>query len=189
MTSGENIHNAFAVVFKTLQSIEKLMSKCRTELDQNRYYMPAERFMRHHSDLTWEGWIYWSFILLFQRYEDGAVMDNGWIKFNLDDEDAYVSGEFVNVEERLEKAVTITELQYGQGVSDVKVDLVQYAKQFIGNPYVWGGVSLTNGADCSGFTMSIYKKYGVSLPHHAASQAQIGKSVSLSEIQPGDLVF
>ena len=110
-------------------------------------------------------------------------------QLNLDDEDAYVSGEFVDVEERLEKAVTITELQYGQGVSDVKVDLIQYAKQFIGNPYVWGGVSLTNGADCSGFTMSIYKKYGVSLPHHAASQAQMGKSVSLSEIQPGDLVF
>ena len=91
MTSGENIHNAFAVVFKTLQSIEKLLSKCRIELDQNRYYMPAERFMRHHYDLTWEGWIYWSFILLFQRYEDGAVMDNGWIdgpvyavEFNVD---------------------------------------------------------------------------------------------------------
>lgn len=124
-----------------------------------------------------------------EELEVTDVMDNGWIKFNLDDEDAYVSGEFVNVEERLEKAVTITELQYGQGVSDVKVDLVQYAKQFIGNPYVWGGVSLTNGADCSGFTMSIYKKYGVSLPHHAASQAHMGKSVSLSEIQPGDLVF
>lgn len=124
-----------------------------------------------------------------EELEVTDIMDNGWIKFNLDDEDAYVSGEFVDVEERLEKAVTITELQYGQGVSDVKVDLVQYAKQFIGNPYVWGGVSLTNGADCSGFTMSIYKKYGVSLPHHAASQAQMGKNVSLSEIQPGDLVF
>ena len=124
-----------------------------------------------------------------EELEVTDVMDNGWIKFNLDDEEAYVSGEFVDVEERLEKAVTITELQYGQGVSDVKVDLVQYAKQFIGNPYVWGGVSLTHGADCSGFTMSIYKKYGVNLPHHAASQAQMGKNVSLSEIQPGDLVF
>ncbi len=117
------------------------------------------------------------------------VMDNGWIKFLLDDEEAYVSGEFVDVEERLEKAVTLTELLYGQGVSDVRVDLVQYAKQFVGNPYVWGGTSLTNGADCSGFTLSIYKKYGVSLPHHAASQAQLGTKISLSELQPGDLVF
>lgn len=117
------------------------------------------------------------------------VMDNGWIKFMLDDDEAYVSGDYVDVEERLEKAVTLTELLYGQGVSDVRVSLVQYAKQYIGNPYVWGGTSLTKGADCSGFTMSIYKKYGVSLPHHAASQAQLGKKVSLAEAQPGDLVF
>ena len=56
------------------------------------------------------------------------VMDNGWIKFLLDDEEAYVSGDYVDVEERLEKAVSITELLYGQGVSDAKVSLVQYAK-------------------------------------------------------------
>ena len=95
----------------------------------------------------------------------------------------------MDVEERLEKAVTLTELLYGQGVSDVRVDLVQYAKQFVGNPYVWGGTSLTNGADCSGFTLSIYKKYGVSLPHHAASQAQLGTKVDYSQVQPGDLIF
>ncbi len=124
-----------------------------------------------------------------EELEVVEVMDNGWVKFLLDDEEAYVSGEFVDVEERLEKAVTLTELLYGQGVSDVRVDLVQYAKQFVGNPYVWGGTSLTNGADCSGFTLSIYKKYNVSLPHHAASQAQMGTKVSMSEIQPGDLVF
>jgi hypothetical protein len=117
------------------------------------------------------------------------IMENGWIKFLLDDEEAYVSGDYVDVEERLEKAVTLTELLYGQGVSDVRVDLVQYAKQFVGNPYVWGGTSLTNGADCSGFTMSIYKKYGVSLPHHAASQAQLGTKIEFSQLQPGDLVF
>lgn len=128
-------------------------------------------------------------IPLEEELEVVEIMDNGWVKFLLDDEEAYVSGEYVDVEERLEKAVTLTELLYGQGVSDVRVDLVQYAKQFVGNPYVWGGTSLTNGADCSGFTMSIYKKYGVSLPHHAASQAQLGTSVSFSEIQPGDLIF
>ena len=98
-----------------------------------------------------------------EQLEVVEIMENGWIKFLLDDEEAYVSGEYVDVEERLEKAVTLTELKYGQGVSDVRVDLVQYAKQFVGNPYVWGGTSLTNGADCSGFTLSIYKKYGVSI--------------------------
>ncbi len=124
-----------------------------------------------------------------EELEVVEIMDNGWIKFLLDDEEAFVSGEYVNVEERLEKAVTLTELLYGQGVSNVRVDLVQFAKQFIGNSYVWGGTSLTNGADCSGFTLSVFKKYGVSLPHHAASQAQLGTKVSLSEAQPGDLVF
>jgi uncharacterized protein YgiM (DUF1202 family) len=117
------------------------------------------------------------------------IMENGWIKFLLDDEEAYVSGDYVDVEERLEKAVTLTELQYGQGVSDVRVSLVQYAKQFVGNPYVWGGTSLTKGADCSGFTLSIYKQYGITLPHHAASQAQMGTKVEISQLQPGDLVF
>lgn len=124
-----------------------------------------------------------------EELEVVEIMDNGWIKFLLDDEEAYVSGDYVDVEERLEKAVTLTELMYGQGVSNVRVDLVQYAKQFVGNPYVWGGASLTNGTDCSGFTMSIYKKYGVSLPHHAASQAQLGTKVDYGSAQPGDLVF
>lgn len=124
-----------------------------------------------------------------EELEVEEIMDNGWVKFLLDDEEAYVSGEYVDVEERLEKAVTLTEIMYGQGVSDVRVSLVQYAKQFVGNPYVWGGTSLTNGADCSGFTMSIMKKYGISLPHHAASQAQMGTKISLAEAQPGDLVF
>lgn len=124
-----------------------------------------------------------------EELEVVEVMENGWIKFLLDDEEAYVSGDYVDVEERLEKAVTLTELKYGQGVSDVRVDMVQYAKQFVGKPYVWGGTSLTNGTDCSGFTMSIYRKYGVSLPHHAASQAQLGTKVDISSAQPGDLVF
>ena len=124
-----------------------------------------------------------------EELEAVETMENGWIKFLLDDEEAYVSGDYVDVEERLEKAVTLTELKYGQGVSDVRVDMVQYAKQFVGNPYVWGGTSLTHGTDCSGFTMSIYSKYGVSLPHHAASQAQMGTKVDFGSAQPGDLVF
>lgn len=79
MSLGNNIHNAFVVVYETFKSIEKLMIKCRAELDTSKYYMPAGRFMRHSSDSSWDGWIYWSFILLFQRKEDGEVMDNGWI--------------------------------------------------------------------------------------------------------------
>lgn len=68
-----------------------------------------------------------------------------WVKIMLDDEEAYVFGEYVDISKKLEKAVSLTELKYGQGVSNVRVDLVNYAKQFLGNPYVWGGTSLTKG--------------------------------------------
>lgn len=85
--------------------------------------------------------------------------------------------------------MTMTEVRYGQGVSDVRVDLVSYACQFVGNPYVWGGTSLTRGADCSGFVMSVFANYGVSLPHSSGSQAGHGTSISASEAQPGDLFF
>ena len=86
---------------------------------------------------------------------------DGWVKISIDGEDAYVSQDYVTVEEKLDTAITMTELLYGQGVSDVRVDLVEYAKQFVGNPYVWGGTSLTKGADCSGFVLSVFKKYGI----------------------------
>lgn len=68
------------------------------------------------------------------------------------------------------------------------VDLVKYAKQFVGNPYVYGGTSLTRGADCSGFVMSVYRHYGVSLPHSSYAMRRVGYKVSLSDIQPGDIV-
>lgn len=68
-------------------------------------------------------------------------------------------------------------------------DVVAYAMQFLGNPYVWGGTSLTNGVDCSGFTMQIYRHFGVSLSHSSWAQAGAGVGVSASEAQPGDLVF
>ncbi len=114
---------------------------------------------------------------------------NGWIKVLVDDQEGYISAEFAQVREELDTAMTMTELMYGQGVSDVRVDLCQFAKQFIGNPYVWGGTSLTKGADCSGFVMSVFRQYGFSLPHSSRAQAQMGKKISLAEAKPGDLVF
>lgn len=69
------------------------------------------------------------------------------------------------------------------------VDLANYALQFVGNPYVYGGTSLTNGADCSGFTLSVYAHFGISLPHSATAQSYYGTEVSLSELEPGDLLF
>lgn len=66
--------------------------------------------------------------------------------------------------------------------------VVNYAKQFLGNPYVYGGTSLTNGADCSGFVQSVYAAFGVSLPRNSTAQRSAGYAVSLADIQPGDIV-
>ena len=67
-------------------------------------------------------------------------------------------------------------------------DIAQYACQFVGNPYVPGGTSLTNGADCSGFTQSVYRVYGYSIPRNSSSQRSAGREVSYEEAQPGDLI-
>lgn len=70
----------------------------------------------------------------------------------------------------------------GQAIAD-------FALQFVGNPYVWGGTSLTNGADCSGFTQSVFANFGIGIPRTAASQSGSGTPVDLGSIQPGDLLF
>lgn len=66
--------------------------------------------------------------------------------------------------------------------------VVDYACQFSGNPYVWGGTSLTNGADCSGFVQSVYAHFGVYLPRTSSAQRSAGYAVSYSEVQPGDII-
>ena len=66
--------------------------------------------------------------------------------------------------------------------------VVDYATQFVGNPYVWGGTSLTNGADCSGFVQSVYANFGVSLPRTTYEQQNAGTEVSYADAQPGDLI-
>nr|WP_295280087.1 C40 family peptidase [uncultured Blautia sp.] len=66
--------------------------------------------------------------------------------------------------------------------------VVDYATQFVGNPYVWGGTSLTNGADCSGFVQSVYSNFGVSLPRTSYEQQNAGYEVSYADAQPGDLI-
>ena len=113
----------------------------------------------------------------------------GWVKINVDSDEGYVSSDYVDISVELPKAQTMTEVRYGQGVSDVRVSLVQYATQFVGNPYVWGGTSLTRGADCSGFVLSVFANYGISLPHSSRAQANCGTRISSSEARPGDLFF
>lgn len=71
--------------------------------------------------------------------------------------------------------------EFGRNVAD-------YALQFIGNPYVWGGTSLTSGADCSGFVQSVYRHFGLSIPRTSAEQAGYGREIAYEEMEPGDLV-
>ncbi len=90
------------------------------------------------------------------------------------------------VKEEAKKEVSAPSLSSGGSLGSA---VANYATQFVGNPYVYGGTSLTNGADCSGFVMSVYKNFGVSLPHSSSADRHVGYHVgSLSEAQPGDLV-
>ncbi len=130
-------------------------------------------------------------ITLVPRGEELEVsaVEGDWVKVFLDDDEVYVSGEYVEVSAELGTAVTMSELLYGQGIADVRVDICQYAKEFLGNPYVWGGTSLTKGTDCSGFVMKVFQKYGVKLPRNSRAQANCGTTIKVSEAKPGDLIF
>ena len=154
----------------------------------------------------------WTQIVKDERY---PVVDqqDGWGQIDLGsvdtedgsqdgDEKAYISTRDNNVEVRyaLNEAIKFTPAKDsssgassdGSGSSTKqsrRSQLVNYALQFVGNRYVWGGTSLTNGVDCSGFTMRVMEKFGVSLPHYSGSQAQMGKKVTSATMKPGDLIF
>lgn len=144
---------------------------------------------------------------------------DGWIKVSVEEGDGYVSSEFVELrtdfvqaesredelkrlaaEEEarrealraaqnttsMKKTTTVPEITGG---SEMGRAVVEYACQFVGNPYVYGGTSLTNGADCSGFVMSVYANFGVSLPHSSKADRSVGYAVDgLANAQPGDLI-
>ncbi|MCF0133619.1 MAG: C40 family peptidase [Blautia sp.] len=87
-----------------------------------------------------------------------------------------------------DNTVSAEDYQSGSSGSGSGSSVVDYATQFVGNPYVWGGTSLTNGADCSGFVQSVYSNFGVSLPRTSYEQQNAGTEVSYSDAQPGDLI-
>lgn len=92
-------------------------------------------------------------------------------------------------EEKEEKEEVSTSEEVIPYNEDLASEIVNYALNFVGNPYVYGGNSLTDGTDCSGFTMLIYGRYGISLPRVARDQSYYGTSISLDDIEKGDLVF
>ncbi len=119
-----------------------------------------------------------------------ADLEN-WAMLSIDNEKVFISKDFVDLQYKLNRAVTIQEEQKksSSSSSNRAAGIVSYAMQFLGNPYVWGGTSLTNGTDCSGFTMGIYSHFGYYLPRTSAAQAAATRTVSSSEVQVGDLFF
>ena len=137
----------------------------------------------------------WTQISENERYHVAEQLD-GWVKIEFDESGegdgddeisaAYVSSEFVEVRYALSEAIKFSPTEES---ASLRSRIVNYAMKFLGNPYVWGGTSLTKGADCSGFTMSVMQNFGISLPHYSGSQAKSGKRIKSSEMRPGDLVF
>ncbi|MBQ9561867.1 MAG: C40 family peptidase [Lachnospiraceae bacterium] len=132
---------------------------------------------------------------------------DGWAKIAVDDDEAWINTDYVTISYELEKAVVYHEPEPvketkkesssdsskgssgGSKSSSKRSSMVAYAMKFLGNRYVWGGTSLTKGTDCSGFTMRIYEHFGYDIPRTSYNQAKGGKTIKISSLKPGDLVF
>ena len=97
--------------------------------------------------------------------------------------------QLIEPEENAACYYTITSVKEGMIASAIRTSMLEFAQQFLGNPYVWGGTSLTNGADCSGFVQSIYAQFGYSLPRTSREQALYGTQIPVEDAAPGDLIF
>lgn len=120
----------------------------------------------------------------------------GWYPIQAGGINGWVCGDYVTVqtsysyaESREEEEQRLAAEAAAQARRSMGQEVIDYACQFIGNPYVWGGTSLTNGADCSGFVQSVYAEFGVSLPRTTWDMEQSGYAVSYDEMMPGDLVL
>ena len=140
----------------------------------------------------------------------------GWVKVSIEEGDGWVSIDYVTLrtdyvqaeskaeeQARLEKEAAArraanaaaakktgsgSQVVGNGGGSSSGRAVANFASRFVGNPYVYGGTSLTNGADCSGFVMSVYANFGVSLPHSSSALRSVGYGVSLADAQPGDII-
>ena len=135
-------------------------------------------------------------------YDDGsASADTAYDNGSASTDTSYDNGS-ASTDTSYDNGSTSTDTSYdnGSASTDTTTDssasdsslgqqIADYAVQFVGNPYVYGGTSLTNGTDCSGFTMSVMANFGIGLARTAADQAYGGTSVAISDIMPGDLLF
>ena len=140
----------------------------------------------------------WTQISKEERYSVVQQMD-GWVQIELDTGDegeesdgAYIStsDNLVEVRYALAEAIKFSPMEeIANQQASRRSKIVNYALQFVGNRYVWGGTSLTNGADCSGFTQSVLKHFGIGITRVSRDQANAGRAVKSSEMRPGDLIF
>ncbi len=128
----------------------------------------------------------WTQISNNERYAVLSQQD-GWVEIELDTTSAYVSTDFVDVRYALPEAIEFSPLDENESLRN---RMVNYALQFVGNPYVWGGNDPHTGADCSGFVRYVYSNVaGIYLPRVSRDQARQGRSIKSSEMKPGDLIF
>ncbi len=140
----------------------------------------------------------WTQISKEERYPVVDQLD-GWVQIELDggDEDevndkAYISTRDNNVEVRyaLTEAIKFSPLEeLANQQASRRNQIVNFGLKYVGNPYVWGGTSLTRGADCSGFVQSVMRNFGISLPRTSREQAKVGRAINSSQMRPGDLIF
>jgi cell wall-associated NlpC family hydrolase len=140
----------------------------------------------------------WTQVTSGQRYDVVNQMD-GWVELDLGDGDdsdsaqgSFVSTRDNNVSVRyaLQEAIEYyPAVEAANAAAAFRNKIVNYACQFVGNPYVWGGTSLTHGCDCSGFVQSVLKNFGIYLPRVSRDQAGSGSKVSSDSMKPGDLIF
>ena len=138
---------------------------------------------------------------VLQRIAPGTILsvddiNSYWVKVSTaDGTQGYMAKEYLNIgkesaKDKLVGNITASSTPTNNQSSSKASDIVSYAKQFLGNPYVYGGNSLTNGVDCSGFTAQLFKQFGVSLSRSSAAQyANNGTHVSPSDVRAGDLMF
>lgn len=140
----------------------------------------------------------WTAVTSGQRYNVLNQLD-GWVQLELDagDDDGEDQGAFVStrdsnvtVQYALQEAIEYyPAVEAANAAMAFRNKIVNFACQFVGNRYVWGGTSLTNGCDCSGFTQSVLKNFGISVPRVSRDQARSGSKVTSANMRPGDLIF
>lgn len=128
----------------------------------------------------------WTQISNNERY-DVISQQDGWVEIALDTTSAYVSTDFVDVRYALPEAIPFSPVKEQ---SSLRSQIVNYALQFVGNRYVWGGNDPHTGVDCSGFTKYVYSHVaGITLPRVSRDQARTGTKIDSSKMRPGDLIF